>query len=450
LPQLAQTDPPVEVALRLSWQKIFLCAAGVLASTVLLKVGAIQYLELIYFALAFVLLLIFVEHGYKARWYRLIVRLSLGYAVFCAIALGLALAALRLPFYLPLSLPAIKGPVAITLARIAELVASLIAMFYMTQTFAQSPDKARFTMRIYFWTGIASGIFSLLSLPLDIAGVGIPYISLGAYSNIHRLRGFYNEGGPYGLYALSVLVVGYALDHLGWLPRRTVRLALGLMCLVFVMCYSKAGMVAVLGIFVINGLLASSISKRVAILVLGGVALVGFSHVFNLSGALRRYQETSAQYERLSHYHVEDPNFVYGRVAGAYIVPRMIAEHPLTGVGWGNYGLVRNAPEYRGAAVFTEDADDPGLGMFGLAAELGLPLLAFLLILLLVPFIYMRRIRAPTWMANLALVQPLVHVFGAQLNLTYPWVMSAFALGLGLSYSRTRPYPAKNVELQVS
>jgi hypothetical protein len=111
---------------------------------------------------------------------------------------------------------------------------------------------------------------------------------------------------------------------------------------------------------------------------------------------------------------------------------------------------VRNAPEYRGAAVYTQDADDPGLGMYGLAAELGLPMLAFLIVLLLVPFLYLRRLQAPTWMANLALLQPLVHVFGAQLNLTYPWVTTAFALGLGLSYVRIRPLPAKNAELQVS
>jgi hypothetical protein len=305
-------------------------------------------------------------------------------------------------------------------------------------------------MRIYFWTGVASGIFSLISVPLAIAGIPVPLIPLGAYSDVHRLRGFYNEGGPYGLYVLSVLMVGYALDRMGWLPRRKVRLALGLMCLVFVMCYSKAGMMAVLSVLALNGLLASSVRRRVAILCLGVIVLAGFGQIVNLPAALQRYQETAAQYEALSHYHREDPNFVYGRVAGAYIVPRMIHQHPLAGVGWGNYGLVRNAPEYRGAAVFTQDADDPGLGMFGLAAELGLPLTAFLLSLMLVPFIFLRRLRAPTWMANLALLQPIVHLYGAQLNLTYPWIMSAFALGLGLSFARTRPFPATKPELQVS
>jgi hypothetical protein len=150
---------------------------------------------------------------------------------------------------------------------------------------------------------------------------------------------------------------------------------------------------------------------------------------------LRQYQATAAQYERLSHLHSNDASFVYGRVAGAFIVPRMIAAHPITGVGWGNYGILRNAPEYRGAAVFTEDADDPGLGIFGLAAEMGLPLLGGLLFLLFLPFFYLRHLRTPIWLSNLALVQPIVHLYGAQLNLTYPWIVTAFALGLGLHYS---------------
>jgi hypothetical protein len=254
------------------------------------------------------------------------------------------------------------------------------------------------------------------------------------------LRGFYNEGGPYGLYVLSVLAVGFAIDRLGWVRRGRIRLAMALMCVVFVMCYSKAGVFAVLSIFALNGLFARRALQRVAILGVGIAVLVGLSQIVNLPEFLRNYEATAAQYERLSHFHPKDPNFVYGRVAGAFIVPRMIEEHPLTGIGWGNYGVLRNAPEYRGAAVFVEDADDPGLGSFGVAAELGLPLFAFLMLCLLVPFFYLRWLHVPVWLTNLALIQPVVHIFGAQLNLTYPWVTTAFALGLGFAYSRTHGF----------
>ncbi|MES2391442.1 MAG: hypothetical protein V4555_07365, partial [Acidobacteriota bacterium] len=53
----------------------------------------------------------------------------------------------------------------------------------------------------------------------------------------------------------------------------------------------------------------------------------------------------------------------------------------------------------------------------------------------LVPYLYARRVHAPLYIRNLALLQPLVHLFGAQLNLTYPWVTTAFALALTYLYA---------------
>ena len=46
--------------------------------------------------------------------------------------------------------------------------------------------------------------------------------------------------------------------------------------------------------------------------------------------------------------------------------------------------------------------------------------------------------RAPSYVLNLALLQPMVHLFGAQLNLTYPWVVTAMALGIGYGLERGR------------
>jgi hypothetical protein len=222
------------------------------------------------------------------------------------------------------------------------------------------------------------------------------------------------------------------------------------MSVIFVLSYSKAGFLALITLFALNGLFARSLTQRLVILGSGLAIFIAITQIVDLPAVLRGYQASAAQYERLSHYHKEDANFVYGRIAGAYIVPRMIAAHPLTGIGWGNYGLLRNAPEYRGAAVFTEGADDPGLGMFGLAAEIGLPLLGGLLVVLFLPYIYLRSLKAPAWLSNLALVQPIVHLYGAQLNLTYPWVVTAFALGLGLSWAAQGGFPQQNQQPQVS
>jgi hypothetical protein len=63
-------------------------------------------------------------------------------------------------------------------------------------------------------------------------------------------------------------------------------------------------------------------------------------------------------------------------------------------------------------------------------------LTVFLLICLMVPFVYLHRLGAPLYIKNLALLQPIVHAFGGQLNLTYPWVATAFALALGYHHCR--------------
>jgi hypothetical protein len=47
------------------------------------------------------------------------------------------------------------------------------------------------------------------------------------------------------------------------------------------------------------------------------------------------------------------------------------------------------------------------------------------------PYFYLRRRDVPLPIKNLALIQPVVHLCGAQLNLTFPWLMTAFALALG-------------------
>jgi hypothetical protein len=446
LVEFAQPAYPIGIRPSFNGQKLFLTVVAVLASTILLKVASIQYLEVLYFALLFVLGLHFVHDGYRATWYRPIAWLAFAYTAFCVAAIALALASLRFEFYLPVRLEFLKGPVIISLSRTAEIVASLTAMFYMAQTFGQDVSKAKFTMRIYFWTGFASGVYSLLSVPLNIAGLG----SFGAYSSINRLRGFYNEGGPYGNYILSVLAVGFALEREGWLSRGHLRLVSIFLFIVFVFSYSKAGILALLAILFLNVLFARRASQRILIVGLGVAVLVVMTQIIDLSGALRRYKQSSSQYERLSHLHPRDPNFVYGRVAGAFIVPRMLEAHPLTGIGWGNYGLLRNAPEYRGASVFVEDEDDTGLGIFGTAAELGLPLFFLLLLCLIAPFVYLRSTNAPVWISNLALVQPIVHLSGAQLNLTYPWVVTSFALGLGFArtqIAQSRPQPQISPEL---
>lgn len=425
------------------WLTVFLFLAAALASTIVLKVGPVQYLELLYFVELAILLVIFSQNGYKFRWARPFRKIAVWYLVFCSIGLVLSISALRYDFYFPPELGILNYPVIITISRIIELLASVSIMLYLASIFRHDRSKVAFTMRVYFWVGVVSALYSIVTFPISLAAK----IDLGTYGDSHRMRGFYNEGGPYGLYLISVFLVGFALYKQGWVKRSGVRIGFVIMSIAFLGSQSKAAICAVLVVLLINGLLAQSFAKRTALIASIFLFLTAVYQVVDVGAALRLYQRGSQAYEWLSHRHAKDPNFIYGRIAGAFIVPKMVEQHPLVGVGWGNYGLLRNAPEYRGAAVFAEIDDDPALGLAGMSAELGLPLDFYLGICLILPFIYLRKWKAPSYLANLALLQPLVHLFGAQLNVTYPWIVTAFALGLGYSYKEA--IPTKDLVLPV-
>lgn len=413
------------------WLTIFLFLVGALASTILLKVGPVQYLEVLYFIEMIVLLVIFSQNGYKVRWFRPYFRIAAWYLLFSAVALALAILALRYDFYFPEPPKLLNYPVVITVSRIVELSASVSVMLYLAEKFREDPLKAAFTMRVYFWVGVLSAAYSIVSYPLSLA----TGMDLGTYGDGHRMRGFYNEGGPYGLYLISVFLIGWALYKQRWVTKIALQLAFVVLSIAFIGSKSKAAFCAVLFLFLVNGLFARSFKRRVVLAISVAVVLVVASQAVDLGKALAAYKRVSQAYERLSHRHLNDPNFVYGRVAGAFIVPKMVSEHPLVGIGWGNYGLLRNAPEYRGAAAFAHINDEPGLGIIGMTADLGVPLVLYLAGCILLPFIYLRRIRSPLYLTNLALLQPLVHLFGGQLNLTYPWIVTALALGLGYSFT---------------
>jgi hypothetical protein len=427
------------------WPKIFLFLTAVLSSTILLKVGQVQYLELLYFVQLSILLVAFAKADYRARWFRPYYRIGACYVVFSLLALALALASLRYDFYYPDELGMLKYPVVIGLSRIVELLASVFIMLYLAAQFRSDVKKAIFMMRVYFWAGFASGIFSILSFPLNLAG-----IDLGTYSVSHRMRGFYNEGGPYGVYVFSVVLVGVALYKLGWEKKGRLWFAFAILSVAFLGSQSKAAIVAVVALFLLNILMVQSATKLLALLAAVIIFLVAAFQVVDIGAGLRIYQRSSQAYERASYQHPEDGNFVYGRVAGAFIVPRMIGAHPLTGIGWGNYGILRNAPEYRGASIWVNKGDDPGLGLLGTAAEIGLPLLFYLLACLALPYIYLRRIKAPLYLTNLALLQPIAHVCGAQLNLTYPWIVTAFAIGVAYSFVKPSKTPVDELILSPS
>jgi hypothetical protein len=424
---------------RWNWTRVFILLAASLTATVgftegnfeILRIGGIQYLELIYLFQIFLLIIAFPTHKFQARLLRPAFNLGLFYSIFLVAAFVLAILALQRDFYYPTGIGILKFPVWITLSRMTELFIDVASMLYLFDLFRSNLNNLIFALRIYFWVGVASGVFAIITYPLNVYFD----LQLGTYLDQHRMRGFYNEGGPYGLYLLSVFLVGIVLARQDWVPRSRIRLAYVPLVIALLGSQSKAAIFAGGLMMFFNALMARQIGRRLFVI----MALVGMAFLISLDPAITQtvtiYIDTPAKYEYLSNLE-SDQDLLSGRVAGAFIVRRMIQVHPWVGIGWGNYPLVRNSPEYRGGAKWADIDDDPGLGMLGTTADFGVPLTLFLVFITFYPYLYLRRRGVPLVVKNLALIQPVVHLCGAQLNLTYPWLITAFALGLGYYHTR--------------
>jgi hypothetical protein len=163
--------------------------------------------------------------------------------------------------------------------------------------------------------------------------------------------------------------------------------------------------------------------------------LAGAAVWMNLGDSLLGYATSIQNVELNADMVGNDPNIVLGRIAALYIVPRMIAAHPVTGIGIGNYPLVRNDPDYLGQLpAITDLEDQPGLGIPGIAAEFGIPATLWLLVLLFRPY-WQGRKKASILVIS-ALFQPLAHAVGVQLTFFYPWFVSACALAASIGEER--------------
>ncbi|OXG03453.1 hypothetical protein B0A64_17650 [Flavobacterium araucananum] len=132
----------------------------------------------------------------------------------------------------------------------------------------------------------------------------------------------------------------------------------------------------------------------------------------------------------------EDINLILGRVSGVYIVPNMIEENPIFGIGLGNYPLLRNNAEYR--TFFPKppkeviDIDAHGFGgIIDIIVEMGL--LGFFFFMFIVYGVYY-EIRSINKGIVLVLGFLLIYCFGVQIYFLYPWVLLAVILAYRNNY----------------
>src|SRR5262249_549821 len=136
-------------------------------------------------------------------------RLATGYAVFLLAAALLALLSLRLQFYPPsgAAQDPLRSAPFLSIAKLVQLTICVTGFLCLGHILGKDWRLLKAAAALYVWIGVLSSLYAIVSwiilyyFNLDLLGSYVDYSGL-------RTRAFFNEGGPYGLYAVSIILVG--------------------------------------------------------------------------------------------------------------------------------------------------------------------------------------------------------------------------------------------------
>jgi hypothetical protein len=316
----------------------------------------------------------------------------MGWVMLCIFLVSFS--SIRMQQYAPMYGPYfLRVPGLTVVLRYLELSLCVFYGLYAAELMRRDARLREYGMKVYLWSGMLSGWLVFLSLPI----YRLAHIEILVYEG-SRARGGFTEGGPYGLYLVTVCIVARILAARKELSQLQIVL------------------VSVIAIAVVCSAF---------------YYLLDVEEIWDHLLKLRKMAEVMVRYDR------DNPSTAYGRVAASVIVPRMIAEHPITGIGFGNYPVMRNDPVYLGIMFPVRHYDLAGLGLLSLTAEIGIPSLIALYVIMFFPAYWANKTGAHRLVFTLALCQPVVTLLGAQVTFYYPWLMSAFAISfLPLAHGR--------------
>jgi len=124
------------------------------------------------------------------------------YGFLLAACAAVSLLAMRLPFYPPPDISALKQPLVLSVARLAEMFLSMFGLLLAAAALRRSRNARRTTLDVFTGVAALSAAVSILAwILLKGAGLATPFV----YDFNDRVRGFFNEA---------------ALTACSWLPRR--------------------------------------------------------------------------------------------------------------------------------------------------------------------------------------------------------------------------------------
>lgn len=324
-----------------------------------------------------------------------------------------------------LGLSKIKAPYVITIGRYFELISCICISIITLRLFKNKRLQSKNIINYLIDWNIVITVFFVFLYILVIARIIPIHSSIIVYDNF-RLRGLYNEGGPYGL----MLGFIFALTFFQKENRFKVLKQLFLFVVIAFCAKSKAGILFT--IFWVGILNLDYLKRELRTFMYPILALfiIIFYFIFiNLSSMYIKEFSTikNSIYERPT-----DPNLILGRVSGKYIVPKMIEENPIFGIGLGNYPLIRNNSQYRTffpkppRKIIDIDAHGYG-GIVDVIVDMGIS--GFLWFMFIVYLLY-AELKIINKGKILLLGFLLLLVFGVQLSFLYPWVF----MGIIIAY----------------
>lgn len=383
------------------------------------KIFDIQLVEM-FLAISVVLILYMPERKMQISGSRYALTLLSKFYILLFFLIAGSILSIRVNFFPPPDIGFLKQPPVATFVRIIEAVLAISSTFIVALAIKTDAEKFRKVLAAYVTAAVIGSAYGVGSYILWLVGIKAPGVTI---LDVTRVRGFFVEGGPFGVYLVGAIILQIIRGHfLHYITRRRFYLEMALLLTAFVLSQSKASflLLAFIGIvFLIH-------SKYYRLLIVGAVLLIPLSLTTNLVAGLNGYYWNWANYESSAAERPDDSSLVYGRLAGSVLLPRIVAMHPIAGVGLGNYALVRNDPVVLRGLPPARTWDLHGLGLLGYMAELGIPLTLYVLWLYAYPLVIAWRSRS--WIVLLCSYPLMAALFGVQLTFAYPWIIAGIGL----------------------
>ncbi len=343
-------------------------------------------------------------------------------------------------FYINEDLPLLKNPYFISVSRLIEMLACLVFCVFVINSLKLVKDPLMFIKNLLFVQIFCVGLFYIFVYLLYASHLlhTTTYDNLIVYDTsegemVYRLSGFYVEGGPFGLFCAFLFTLCIA-----FYKKLQLNIWYLIICLILVLlASSKAGyLMLALTVFVFVGLKIKHIFKsniaKIGLFMVLGIATICVSGVI-MDTYIAGMDDVEQRTALFSPGEV-DPNFMLGRISATVIVPNMLKTQWLQGIGWGNYPLLRNNPQYR---TFMPEVPVSMWDATGFGGMLDMIIEAGVILFLIYLFLYFRIARLinkhfeQSGYMILAYVGPLL--LGVAIYFSYTW----FLLGIVLYFSNT-------------